>query len=240
MSIIIDLCRILLYNSIGDTMARELKKHQLVERSVIKKFRKSIWNNFIECVKGYSLISPDDIIGIKLNYSAEAVLSAKLMQQLKRVSEFDFELKIIADDDVLLLANELNIPLSDNLNGCAKSVNFICLDDVIEKVLHSMMFEHQLKSIPPIQHTNGADIISPLYCIQRDAIYAFSRYNDLGFEYHSPDDEKANFVLELVNNLKNKNEGIDSSIFKAVHAVCLDTMPGYETNSEYHFFLDEY
>ena len=66
-------------------MARELQKYQFVERSVIKKFRKSIWNNFIECVKGYSLIAPGDIIGIKLENRAEAVLFTKLMQQLKRV-----------------------------------------------------------------------------------------------------------------------------------------------------------
>lgn len=240
MSIIIDLQRIILYNPIGDSMARELQKHQFVERSVIKKFRKSIWNNFIECVKGYSLISPGDIIGIKLNNSAEAVLCTKLMQQLKRVSEFDFELKIIADDDVIPLANKLNIPLSDNLDGYTKSVNFICFDDVIERVLHSMMFEHQLKAVPPIQHTDGTDMISPLYCIERDVIYTFSKYNDLGFEYHSPVDKDTSAVHQIINNLKSKNEGIDRSIFRAVHAVCLDTLLGYESESEYHFFLDEY
>lgn len=221
-------------------MARELQGYQLVERSIIKKFRKNIWNNFIECIKGYSLISPCDIIGIKLNNSAEGILCAKLMQQLKRVSEFDFELKILADNDTVPLANKLGIPLSDNLDGCTKSVNLICLDDVIEQVLHSMMFEHRLKSIPPIQNTDGAVIISPLYCIQRDDIYSFSRYNSLGFEYHNPDDEKSNAVLNLIKDLKSKNEGIDRSIFKAVHAVCLDTLPGYEKDSEYHFFLEDY
>lgn len=240
MSITIDLQRIILYNSIGDTMARELQQYQFVERSVIKKFRKCIWNNFIECVKGYSLISPADIIGIRLNNSAEAILCTKLMQQLKRVSEFDFELKIIAEDDAIPLADKLNIPLSDNLDGCTISVNFICFDDVIERVLHSMMFEHQLKSIPPIQHTDDADIISPLYCIERDVIYAFSNYNNLEFEYHSPVDEYTSAVHQLIDNLKSKNEGIDRSIFRAVHAVCLDTLPGYENESEYHFFLDAY
>lgn len=221
-------------------MARELERNQLVERSIIKKFRKSIWNNFIECVKGYELVSPDDIIGIKLNYSAESILCAKLMLQLKRVSPFAFDVKITADDDALPIAQELKISLSDNPDGCTKSVNFICMDDVIETVLHSVMFEHQLKSVLPKQNIGKADVISPLYCIQRESIYAFSRYNSLEFELNLPEDENAKAVLQLVNNLKSKNEGIDRSIFKAVHAVCLDTLPGYKSGSEYHFFLDNY
>lgn len=221
-------------------MARELQRNQLVDRSIIKKFRKSIWNNFIECIKGYALISPDDIIGIKLNNNAESILCAKLMLQLKKVSAFRFEVKITANDDSVSIAHELGIPLSDNLDGCTKSVNFVCMDDVIETVLHSVMFEHQLKSVLPIQKTDYADIISPLYCIQRDSIYAFSRYNALGYEYRSPEDKNSNAVFRLVNNLKNKNEGIDRSIFRAVHAVCLDTLPGYERDCEHHFFIDNY
>ena len=37
-------------------MKRELEPHQLIERSLIKKYRKSIWNPFIAAVKRYNLI----------------------------------------------------------------------------------------------------------------------------------------------------------------------------------------
>ena len=43
-------------------MGRELTKEQLVERSVVKKYRKSIWNPFIAAVKRYELIEKGDNI----------------------------------------------------------------------------------------------------------------------------------------------------------------------------------
>ena len=41
-------------------MGKTLKKHTEIERSIIKKFRKTIWNNFIGAVKEYELIAPGD------------------------------------------------------------------------------------------------------------------------------------------------------------------------------------
>ena len=35
---------------------RKLEKHIEIERSIIKKFRKSIWSNFIASVQEYELI----------------------------------------------------------------------------------------------------------------------------------------------------------------------------------------
>lgn len=41
-------------------MGKTLEKHTEIERSIIKKFRKTIWNNFIGAVKEYELIAPGD------------------------------------------------------------------------------------------------------------------------------------------------------------------------------------
>ena len=38
------------------SMARELSRRQLIERSIIKKYRKELWNPFIAAVKRYQLI----------------------------------------------------------------------------------------------------------------------------------------------------------------------------------------
>ena len=43
-------------------MGKTLEKHTEIERSIIKKFRKTIWNNFIGAVKEYELIAPGDKI----------------------------------------------------------------------------------------------------------------------------------------------------------------------------------
>lgn len=45
-------------------MARELSKQQLIERSIIKRFRKEIWNPFILAVKKYELIKANDKIAV--------------------------------------------------------------------------------------------------------------------------------------------------------------------------------
>jgi hypothetical protein len=37
-------------------MPRELEKHQLYQRSLIKKFRRELWNPFVAAVKNYRLI----------------------------------------------------------------------------------------------------------------------------------------------------------------------------------------
>ena len=72
-------------------MSRTLEKHTEIERSIIKKFRKPIWNNFIGAVKGYQLISPGDKIAVCISGGKDSMLLAKCMQQLEKHSEVPFE-----------------------------------------------------------------------------------------------------------------------------------------------------
>ena len=44
----------------------------------------------------------------------------------------------------------------------------------------------------------------------------------------------------LIRRLKRDNPNIEKSIFNSIHAVCLDTMPGYKTHGEEHSFLENY
>ena len=41
-------------------MSRELTPQEAAERSLIKKYRKELWNPFIAAVKRYELIAPGD------------------------------------------------------------------------------------------------------------------------------------------------------------------------------------
>ena len=43
-------------------MSRELTPQEAAERSLIKKYRKELWNPFIAAVKRYELIAPGDRI----------------------------------------------------------------------------------------------------------------------------------------------------------------------------------
>ena len=79
-------------------MEKTLEKHTEIERSIIKKFRKTIWNNFIGAVKEYELIAPGDKIAVCISGGKDSMLLAKCIQQLQRHSEIPFEADYIVMD----------------------------------------------------------------------------------------------------------------------------------------------
>lgn len=79
-------------------MGKTLEKHTEIERSIIKKFRKTIWNNFIGAVKEYELIAPADKIAVCISGGKDSMLLAKCIQQLQRHSEIPFKAEYIVMD----------------------------------------------------------------------------------------------------------------------------------------------
>ena len=47
-------------------------------------------------------------------------------------------------------------------------------------------------------------------------------------------------IKTLLRRLKRDNPNIEKSIFNSIHAVALDTFPGYKTQGEVHSFLENY
>ena len=101
-------------------MARELTKAESAEQSINKKFRKSIWNKFIEGIKNYKLIEENDKIAVCISGGKDSMLMAVLMKMLQRYSEIPFELKFIVMDPgynpenrakIIENAKTLNIPI---------------------------------------------------------------------------------------------------------------------------------
>ena len=99
---------------------RILEKSVEIERSIIKKYRKSIWNPFVGAVKEYGLINEGDRIAVCISGGKDSVLLAKCMEQLCRHSEAPFTLKFITMDPGYKKENRekieknarlLNIPL---------------------------------------------------------------------------------------------------------------------------------
>ncbi len=79
-------------------MSRELEPYQLIERSIIKKYRKVIWNPFISAVKEYNLINAGDKIAVCISGGKDSMLLAKLMQMLQRISDVPFDLVFLVMD----------------------------------------------------------------------------------------------------------------------------------------------
>lgn len=77
---------------------RKLEKYIEIERSIIKKYRKTIWSNFIGAVQEYELIKENDKIAVCISGGKDSMLLAKCMQQLQRHSEVPFELVFLVMD----------------------------------------------------------------------------------------------------------------------------------------------
>lgn len=71
-------------------MARELTPQQKIERSLITKYRETIWHPFIDAVSRYQLISEGDRIAVCISGGKDSMLLAKLMQELERHGKVPF------------------------------------------------------------------------------------------------------------------------------------------------------
>ena len=102
-------------------MLRELTPQEIAERSLIKTYRKSLWNPFIAAVKRYELVSPGDRVAVCVSGGKDSFVLAKLMQELQKHTDRPFDLVFLAMDPgynpanrALLEANavRLGIPLT--------------------------------------------------------------------------------------------------------------------------------
>lgn len=72
-----------------------MERNQEIERSIIKKFRKSIWNRFIKGIKEYRLINSGDKIAVCISGGKDSMLMAKCMQHLQKYSEIPFDVEYL-------------------------------------------------------------------------------------------------------------------------------------------------
>ena len=79
-------------------MSRTLTPQETAERSLIKTYRKSIWNPFIAAVKRYELVEPGDCIAVCVSGGKDSFVLAKLMQELRRHTDRPFELVFLVMD----------------------------------------------------------------------------------------------------------------------------------------------
>ena len=278
-------------------MARTLEPYQTIERSIIKKYRKELWNPFVYAVKKYELIQAGDKIAVCISGGKDSMLMAKLMQELHRHSDVPFELVFLVMDPGYNEVNRqkiernaqlLHIPITvfeTNIfavaNNSEKSPCYLCarmrrghlyskarelgcnkialghhFNDVIETTVMGMFFGSQLQAmLPKLHSTNfaGMELIRPLYCIREEDILAWKRHNELEFIQcacrftencaicdNGGGGSKRQEVKTLLRRLKRDNPNIEKSIFNSIHAVSLDTFPGYKQRGQEHSFLETY
>jgi tRNA(Ile)-lysidine synthase TilS/MesJ len=121
---------------------KELENYQLIERSIIKKYRKEIWNPFVYAVKRYELIQDGDKVAVCISGGKDSMLMAKLMQELERHGPIKFQCVYLVMDPgyneinrqkIESNAKLLNIPITvfetdifDVANSTDKSPCYLC------------------------------------------------------------------------------------------------------------------
>ena len=65
------------------------------EQSITRRYRARIWSRFIKAIKEYNLINPNDKICVCISGGKDSMLLAKLFMQLKKHSDFNFEVEYV-------------------------------------------------------------------------------------------------------------------------------------------------
>ena len=98
-----------------------LKTVEIIERSLITKYRKTIWTRFIKAVKEFKLVEEGDRIAIGVSGGKDSLLLCKLLQELQKHGDVKFEIEYLAMNPGYIPANEalikenckhLNIPIT--------------------------------------------------------------------------------------------------------------------------------
>lgn len=73
----------------------EMTRCQLIERSIITTYRSKLWSKFVKALKEYRLLSPGDRVCCCISGGKDSMVMAKLFQELKKHSDFEFEVKFL-------------------------------------------------------------------------------------------------------------------------------------------------
>lgn len=86
-----------------------MERQKEIERSIIKRYRKTIWRPFIRGIQDYDLIQEGDRIAVCISGGKDSMLMAKLLEELKRHGKFPFELVYLVMDPGYHPANRKRI-----------------------------------------------------------------------------------------------------------------------------------
>ncbi len=236
-----------------------MEKYQEIERTIIKTYRAHLWAPFIKALKEYQLLEVNDHVGIFIFGDKKSMLIAKLFEELKKHSDFDFMVSYVACNlDELKYSDNLDLLnikaiRKDNFNkdinsvqlvakelGINKIVGVFNFDDVIEATLGSILKRGCYETILPKQCLDfNLELINPLYLIRNRDMTRWANFNELKF-IEKPKNVEGLDVAGLIQNLQDYNPLVEKNIFKSTENVNLDKVLGYYDNHLKVTFLDDY
>ena len=221
----------------------------LIEQSITRTYRASIWSRFIKALKEFKLLKENDSLILVLSMQKESILLAKLFQVLKKHSDFEFEINYFclkSDYDLLkenidrlnIDVNVINDVSKINLTN-KKLIDYITYDDVISYTLYSIIYNGEFKSHLPLYNKDNSIFINPLYFIRDKDIDLFIKFNELKSNNKILSEEIIK-TKELIRDLLKQNEFIEKNIFKSIMNVNTDKILGYKVGNISEKFTEYY
>lgn len=133
--------------------------------------------------------------------------------------------------------------------GCNKLALGHHFNDVIETTMLNLLYAGSFKTMMPklkSQNFEGLELIRPLYLIEEKYIERFIKASGIWplncacMVAAKKIGNKRYEIKALIDKLKESNENVEMSIFRAAQNVNLDQVLGYEKNGIKNSFLDEY
>lgn len=85
--------KMLWYNILN--VVRKMDRQIEIERSIIKTYRKDIWQKFVKAINEYQLIEEGDKIAVCISGGKDSFLMAKCFQEIKKHGHFHFDLEFV-------------------------------------------------------------------------------------------------------------------------------------------------
>lgn len=135
--------------------------------------------------------------------------------------------------------------------GCNKIALGHHFNDVIETTLISMLYGGETKTMIPMIHSEGIDLIRPMYLVHEEEIIKWKNHFDLKFincacplgesvKRNDANNSKRKEIKELIATLKETNKNIEYNIFEAMDNIRLNSVLGYRLDDQKTTFLDLY
>ena len=69
-----------------------------IERFIIKSYRKELWKKFLKAINDFNLIEEGDKILVAISGGKDSILLAKMFEELKKHSIFNFDVSYVSMD----------------------------------------------------------------------------------------------------------------------------------------------
>ena len=119
-----------------------MERHEEIERTIIKSYRKRIWTKFVKGIKEFDMIQDGDKIAVCISGGKDSMLMAKCFQELRKHGKMNFEVVFISmnpgysiknQEKIMSNAEILHIPIitfETNIFGAVQEIEdhpcYIC------------------------------------------------------------------------------------------------------------------